>query len=83
MIVMLIDEVSTVSGMNYQGIVGRVAGTKRFNSRLSEFFLFCMFFLIDGINTGHDSTDQCPDGDRKSENGIRHALSVLMKVNLV
>jgi len=37
MIVMLIEEVSTVSGMNYQDVVGRVAETKRFNSRLSEF----------------------------------------------
>ena len=79
MIVMLIDEVSTVSGMNYQDIVGRVAETKGLDSRLGEFFLFCVFFLVDSVNTGYDGTNQCPDGNRKSENGIRHVWSILTR----
>jgi len=42
-----------------------------------------MLFLNDGIDTDYGSTNQCPDGDRKSENGIRHVLSFLMKTNVL
>lgn len=77
MIVMLIDDVSTVSGMDYQDILGRVAETECFHSRLGEFFLFCVFFFINNLNASYDSTNKCPNGNHKSENRIRHGGAFL------